>query len=103
MSRYRLGPGVRGDLKSIAEYIAQDNRPAAGRLQQLFLSRFSLLADNPLMGEARPDLASAIRMTTVGNYVILFRPAGRGVEIVQVVHAARDLRAVFRAPGKSAE
>jgi hypothetical protein len=37
-------------------------------------------------------------MTAVGNYVILFRPAKRGVEIVQVVHAARDLRAVFRRP-----
>jgi toxin ParE1/3/4 len=100
MSRYRLGLGVREDLKAIAEYIAQDNRRAAGRLQQLFLNRFRLLADNPLMGEARPDLAAAIRMTAVGNYVILFRPAPGGVEIVQVVHAARDLNAVFRTSQK---
>jgi plasmid stabilization system protein ParE len=56
MSRYRLAPAVREDLKSIVRYIAADNPPAAGRLKQLFLKRFQLLAKNPKMGELRPDL-----------------------------------------------
>jgi plasmid stabilization system protein ParE len=35
-------------------------------------------------------------MFTSGNYVILYRPTDDGIDIVQVVHAARDLGNVFR-------
>jgi hypothetical protein len=37
-------------------------------------------------------------MMTAGNYVILFRAASQGIEIVQIVHAAQDLSVVFRSP-----
>jgi toxin ParE1/3/4 len=96
VSRYTLGPGVRDDLQAISRYIAQDNPRAAGRLRKLFFDRIRLLAGNPLMGELREDLAPGVRMMTAGNYVILFRPAPQGIEIVQIVHAARELATIFR-------
>jgi toxin ParE1/3/4 len=97
--RYTLGPKANADLKSISKHIAQHNSGAAQRLKQLFVQRFGLLANNPLMGEARPDLAPELRMMSIGNYVIIFRPSKLGVEIVRVVHGARELDALFHRSG----
>jgi len=96
MSRYIVSPEAREDLKSIYRYIAQDNPSAAGRLRQVFLERFRLLAQGPLLGEARDDLATDLRMFTAGNYVILYRPTEDGIAVVQIVHSAQDLAALWR-------
>jgi len=95
MSRYRISPKAREDLKSIYRYVAEDNPPAAGRLKKMFLDRFLLLAAQPLMGEAREDLAENLRMFSLGSYVIRCRPTSDGIEVAQVVHSARDLAALF--------
>ena len=50
---------------------------------------FLLLADNPLLGAARPDLADDLRYLVVSTYLILYRRIAGGVEIVRVVHGAR--------------
>jgi toxin ParE1/3/4 len=96
MKRYTIAPQARADLKSIYEYIAQDNELAAGRLRDLFLQKFRLLAQQPFMGEARSDISEGLRMFPAGNYVILYRPATRGVAIVRVIHSARDIYAAWR-------
>ncbi len=49
------------------------------------------LADNPLMGPARPDIAPEFRYHPVGNYLLLYRIVSGGIEVVRVVHGARDL------------
>lgn len=95
MKPYSIAPRARADLKSIYRYIARDNQRAAGRLRELFLQKFRLLAQQPYMGETRSDLSEGLRMFTVGNYVILYRPAPRGVAIVRVIHAARDIYAAW--------
>jgi toxin ParE1/3/4 len=100
MSRYKLAPEVRGDLKEICRYIARDSPDAAGRLRSLFFERFRLLARHPLIGEARDDLTENLRIFPVGNYIILYRPMSAGIEVVQVVHAARDIDVVFRKPDR---
>ncbi len=48
------------------------------------------------MGPARPDLAAGLRYFIVGNYLVLYREAPDGVEIVRVVHGARHLPNLFR-------
>ena len=53
-------------------------------------------ADHPLAAEARPDLAPGLRASPVGNYVIFYRPIHDGIEVVRVLHGARDIPAVFR-------
>jgi toxin ParE1/3/4 len=100
MSRYVIGPEAREDLKSICRYIARDNPSAAGRLRQIFLEKFRLLAQGPLLGEARDDLAKSLRMFTAGNYVILYRPTEDGIAVVQIVHSARDLAALWLRRGR---
>jgi toxin ParE1/3/4 len=98
MSRYRLFPAARQDIRDICRYIAADNPPAAVRFREGLRARFRLLASQPFMGEARDDLAPGLRMLTAGNYVILYRPMAGGVEIVQVVHGARDIGALWGKP-----
>jgi toxin ParE1/3/4 len=51
-----------------------------------------------MIGQARDDLARDLRIFPVGNYLILYRQIKSGIEVWQVVHAARDLDAVFRNP-----
>jgi len=83
------------DLIEIWIYIAQDNPVAADRVLDDIEDRFHALADNPLMGRSRPDIAPELRYFTVGSYLILYRTLFNGVQIVRVVHGARDLPHLF--------
>jgi toxin ParE1/3/4 len=46
---------------------------------------------------ARPDIAPKLRSSPVGSYLILYRQVAAGVEVVRVLHGARNLRAIFQA------
>ncbi len=96
MSRYTVTREARQDLKSIYRYITRDNPPAAGRLRQIFYEKFRGLADHPFLGKARDDLAEGLRMSLAGKYVILYRPKRYGIQVVQVVHSARDIYTALR-------
>ena len=50
MSRYRITPEARADLREIYRFIARDNRPAAIRMQERFIERFKQLARHPHSG-----------------------------------------------------
>jgi toxin ParE1/3/4 len=101
MSRFTLARGVRADLRGIWRHIAIENHSpdAADRLIDRITDVFALLAREPLLGEARDDLAPGIRAFVVGSYLAIYRPAKNGVQVTQVVPAARDIAAVFRRPG----
>jgi toxin ParE1/3/4 len=81
-------------------HINAENRAAALRTVARLQEIFHLLATQPLMGESRDDFGKNVRLFTVGNYVIFFRPANNTVEILGVVHGARDLKAACRLPDK---
>jgi toxin ParE1/3/4 len=83
------------DLIEIWIYIAQDNPAAADHVLDAINERCLALADNPLMGRLRPDIAPELRYFTVGNYLILYRTVPDGVQIVRVIHGARDLPNLF--------
>jgi toxin ParE1/3/4 len=86
---------ARVDLLQIWVYIANDNASAADRLLDRIDATCSQLAQQPLMGEARPELAPDLRSFTVGNYVVYFRPLADGIEVVRVLSGARDVDALF--------
>lgn len=96
MSRYTVSDRAREDIKDIYRHIAGDNVSAARRVRGAFIEKFRLLAGQPLMGEARDDLAGNLRMLTADSYVVLYRPKDAGIEIVRIVHAARDITALWR-------
>lgn len=83
------------DLDEVWDYIARDNPAIADRLLDKIAAKCEMLARQPLIGEARPDLAMNLREVPVGNYVIFYRPLSDGIEVVRVLHAARNV-AVFK-------
>lgn len=84
------------DLYEIAAFIARDNLDAALRLIDKFDETFRLLAEFPTVGQSREDLAPGLRSLPLGNYIIFYRPAETGIEVVRVLHGARDMRRLFR-------
>jgi toxin ParE1/3/4 len=91
MANIRRRPAAEDDLVAIWLYIADDDIGAANRLLDRFEETFALLADNPRIGRRRPELMPEIRSFTVGRYVVFYRPADDGIEIVRVIHGARDI------------
>jgi toxin ParE1/3/4 len=89
-----FSPAAEADLDDIWLNIALEN-PAADRLIDSVQQRTGQLSEFPELGPLRPDIAEAARSLNVGNYLILYRIEARTVEIVRVVHAARDLTTLF--------
>jgi toxin ParE1/3/4 len=44
------------------------------------------------LGPERSDIGPGVRALTIGRYLALYRVVGEDVEIVRVVHGARDMR-----------
>jgi toxin ParE1/3/4 len=79
------------DLDAIWDYIARDNPTAADHLMDELTERFSLLLNNPEIGERQILLADgSYRRSTCRNYVVYYRPLTEGIVIVRVLHGARD-------------
>ncbi len=95
---YRVAPIAEADLDLIWEYIAADDPAAATRLVGEIVARFNMLARQPLIGTARDDLRRGLRDFSHGRYVIYYRPLvgdDIAVEIVRVLHGARDVSQSF--------
>ena len=88
-------PAAEADLIDIWIHVALDNPAAADQLLDRIGEKIALLADFPEAGVLREDIAEGVRMLAVGNYVVLYRLAASGVEVVRVVHGARDVTALF--------
>ena len=88
---YKLSPQAEHDLEEIGDYIAEDSPSNAERFIERLTQRFVALGRNSRIGRARPELKPDLRSFPFGAYLILYRPIVEGVEIVRVVHAARNL------------
>jgi hypothetical protein len=47
------------------------------------------------MGRVRDELAADLRSFPFGRYVIFYEPIEDGIDVVRVLHGARDIDAVF--------
>ena len=88
---YRLSPQARSELEAIGDYIAEDSPANAEQFIDRLTEKFVALGRNPRIGRARPELRPDLRSFPYGAYLILYRIVDDGVEIVRVVHAARNL------------
>lgn len=87
---YRLSPQARSELEAIGDHIAEDSPANAERFIDRLIEKFVALGRNPRIGRARPELRSDLRSFPFGAYLILYRIVDDGVEIVRVVHSARN-------------
>ena len=79
------------DIIEIWTYIAGDNLDAADALLDKFDAKLELLLENPRLGPSRDDIAPGMRFLPVGNFLLLYRQVTHGIELVRVVHGARNL------------
>jgi toxin ParE1/3/4 len=82
---------ARDQLEDIWLYIARDKDAAADRLLDRIDAALFDLADRPMMGRARPELAPELRSFVVGSYVLFYRPQPDGILLVAVLHGSRDI------------
>lgn len=79
------------DLEGIQEYIALDRPVASLKWVDALEERCQKLADNPHWGRKRNDLRPNLRSLPFGRYILFYRETAGGIEIVRVLHSARDL------------
>jgi plasmid stabilization system protein ParE len=96
MTRFALTPLARRDLEEIWDYLALDNRRAAERVLDRIETTIRELAKTPGLGHLREELADRRhRFFLVYSYLIVYRPETRPLQIIRVLHASRDIRALL--------
>ena len=95
MNRPSFSSTARNDLNEIVEYIAQHNVSAARRLVEQIEEACRTLARHPKLGTRRDELLADLRVFPVRKYVICYRPTGDGIDVIRVVHGARDFDRLF--------
>jgi toxin ParE1/3/4 len=88
-------PQAEADLIEIWTYIAQDSPTRADKLLDEIDEKSQTLAQSPFIGKARDELRPKIRSFPIGNYVLFYQPIEEGIEIIRVLHGARDIEALF--------
>ena len=94
---YRLRPLAHTDLESHVDYLADQSLELAERFIESVYAAFETLTENPAIGAPRaagsPRLAG-LRLWPVPGFerwLIFYIPADTAVQIVRVLHGARDL------------
>ncbi len=92
MKRFKLSPQAAGDIREAWAYIAADNLDAARRFRLQIREACGKIAQSPRIGHSRKDLTDKpVLFWPEGRYLIIYNPARLPVEIVRVLHGARDL------------
>jgi len=101
MSGYALSAQALRDIEGIARHIAEDNLDAALRFYDAAEAAFLRLAEMPGVGVVRfpkhPRLAD-VRMWPVPGFekcLVFYQQNQDTVEVVRVLHAARDIERMF--------
>jgi toxin ParE1/3/4 len=92
---FRLRPAAEADIAAIARHIAKDNPAASRRWVERLEKRCRLLGETPGMGVAKPEVRLNLRMSVMGDYLILYQAKAKGVEIVRVIHGARQWQSLL--------
>lgn len=95
MPKLRITEPAGDDLDDIWEHVAQDNPEAARRLIKEITGKFKLLRDHPQIGREENRLLGTLRSFPVSSYIIFYKPFDNGVEILRILHAARDIEKIL--------
>jgi antitoxin ParD1/3/4/toxin ParE1/3/4 len=99
MKRFILTPRAQQDVNEIWDYIANDNIEAADRVLDALHNAMIKLAKNPGIGHRREELADERhRFLLVYSHLIVYRQGTKPLQIIRVLHAARDVRSILGLP-----
>lgn len=101
--QYRVLPAADRDLDGQADYLAREaSLETALRFYDAARTTFEKLARMPGIGQRRdssqPRLAGlrVWRIEGFENHLVFYRPIEDGIEIVRVLHGARDIDSVLK-------
>jgi toxin ParE1/3/4 len=89
--RLQFTDPAEADILQIGVYIANDSPMNASRFVENLYDRCELLTENPFSGRSRSDYGAGLRSIVFGRYVIFYRVLDDCLEIVRVIHGARDI------------
>jgi toxin ParE1/3/4 len=101
MSRVIQRPEAKLGIIEIADHIAQNNLETAQRFIQAVEESYTFLATFPESGElwntSNPKYLKTRFWPVRGfpNHLIFFRPLRDCIEVLAVIHAARDIQSLF--------
>ncbi len=94
---YKVLPAARNDLLEIADFIALDNPARALSFVAEIEAAIATIVERPGSFPSRDELIVGLRNARHGRYLIFFLVDDEEVQIVRVLHAARDLPQAFGA------
>ncbi len=97
MTRLVIRPAARQDLIEIGDFIALDDPERAASFIAEIEAKMIEAAERPASFASRSDLHPGLRAARHGRYLIFFLETADAVEIVRVLHAARDLPRILAA------
>lgn len=83
---------AQADLAAIWRYIARDSVAAADDLSSELDDALRRLAAAPHIGRPREELAAGLRSFALRPYTLYYRVLGNGIELIRVLHGARDIQ-----------
>ncbi|MDB6067258.1 MAG: plasmid stabilization system protein RelE/ParE family [Pedosphaera sp.] len=98
MSQFVIAPAARSDLIEIWSYYATEigDVDLADRIREEIFEGIRAAARKPGIGHLRRDLADEpLRFWRVRSYLIIYRSQAKPLQVVRILHGARDVRAVL--------
>ena len=90
--KFVLSPQALDDLDQIWLHLMQDSIDAADKVERDLRKAIHLLGEHPEIGHRREDLTDLpVKFWPVYSYLIVYDAETRPVEIVRVLHGARDV------------
>lgn len=95
MSKVIYSTEAKADLQETWDYIAEDSPFQADRLILRFREKLEYLAKWQTLGRPRPEFCQGCRSYPFVNYCFYFRPTDSGIEVLRILHSARDIEQII--------
>lgn len=97
MSRYTLTVSAEADIDEILQFVAsRDGANRALHVYEKFADAFEVLAGSPSIGTRKAHLTDDdVRWWPVFDFLIVYDAERSPIDILRVVHGARDLPRLF--------
>ncbi|MBE9052375.1 type II toxin-antitoxin system RelE/ParE family toxin [Nostocales cyanobacterium LEGE 11386] len=99
MKQHIISPEANQDLEVIMDYFTARNIDAGEHFVDEFNKKCRYLANFPNMGRSYAHIKDYLRGLPLDGYIILYRVADNGIEILRVVSGYRDLESLFAESG----
>lgn len=95
-AKYVVTDSAKADVREIIAYLRQRSPQAAKTVRLKLHSDIRRLGDFPHLGHSREDVTDpSLRFWNVYSYLIVYRPDRNPIQILHVLHGARDLPRFF--------